>query len=40
MALMSDRWKEKAREFKAFTRTRKLKTVADLFQLVFYSRAV
>jgi hypothetical protein len=32
---MPDGWKEKAREFKAFTRTRKLKTVVDLLQLVF-----
>jgi hypothetical protein len=38
LALMPDAWKEKAREFKAFTRTRKLKTVVDLMQLVFLLR--
>jgi hypothetical protein len=35
LALMPDGWEEKARGFKAFTRTRKLKTVVDLLQLVF-----
>jgi hypothetical protein len=35
LTIMPDGWKEKAREFKAFTRTRKLKTVVDLLQLVF-----
>jgi hypothetical protein len=35
LALMPEGWEEKARELKAFTRTRKLKTVSDLLRLVF-----
>jgi hypothetical protein len=34
-ALMPVGWAEKARELKAFTRTRKLKTVGDLLRLFF-----
>jgi hypothetical protein len=34
LALMPKGWEEKARELKAFTRTRKLKTVSDLLRYV------